>query len=108
MGYNSPIKKMKKLMILLMGVIVCTTLYARSCTPPEGYSFRQDVAIYTQSGEKWRFNAEVYQATNACDAFCICFTFTAGNSNIYYVSRSDKSGYGYMFWYNGNPYYFNM
>ena len=98
---------MKKLMSVLAGVLFACVVFA--CTPPDGYSFRQKVTVYNADGESQTVPASVYHATNACDAYCVCFKLTYGGyDDIYYVSKSDKGGYNYMFWYYGKPYYFNM
>ena len=93
---------MKKLMSLFAAILFAGAVFA--CNVPNGYTERQTVRVYTNGGSSsstWT----VYQATNtkACDAYGICF-----RGFWYYVSKSNKEGYGYMFWMNGYPYYFNM
>ena len=88
-------------MSVLAAVLFAVGVFA--CSAPDGYAPRQKVNVYNASGSCTYQSQQVYHATNMCDAFCICYI-----NDIYYVSKSDKSGYGYMFWYKGQPYYFNM
>ncbi len=92
---------MKKLIMLFAAVLFAGITFA--CDAPDGYRERQEVTVFNERGVyKW-YNQMVYQATNACDAYCICF-----DGVIRYVSRSDKDGYRYMFWSGEYKYYFNM
>ncbi len=91
---------MKKLMSLFAAILFAGAVFA--CNVPNGYTERQTVRVYTNWGSS-SSSCTVYQATNACDAYGICFA-----GCWYYVSKSNKEGYGYMFWCNGDPYYFNM
>ena len=61
---------MKKLMSLFAAMLFVCTVFA--CNVPDGYTQRQEVAVY-YSNENYRCGAMVYQATNMCDAYCICF-----------------------------------
>ena len=88
-------------MSLFAAILFAGAVFA--CNVPNGYTERQIVRVYDNTG---RSNSTwtVYQATNARDAYGICYA-----EGWYYVSKSNKEGYGYMFWSkNGYPYYFNM
>lgn len=83
--------------ILFAGVIF-------ACDAPEGYTERQKVYVYHENGSGTAVGAcQVYHATNMCDAYCICY-----RREIYYVSKSNKDGFAYMFWCGSGPMYFNM
>lgn len=90
---------MKKLMSLFAAILFAGVVFA--CDAPNGYTERQLVNVYKNG--KYMDACQVYHATNACDAYCICYA-----GRIYYVSKSNIDGYGYMFWCNGQPHYFNM
>ena len=94
---------MKKLMTLFAIILFAGAIFA--CDAPDGYAERQKVQVYYSNGNSVGAGgiAQVYHATNMCDAYCICY-----KDEIFYVSKSDKSGYGYMFWRSGSAYYFNM
>lgn len=75
-----------------------------ACNIPDGFTERQQVRTYWNGDPNYySTTCYVYQATNACDSYGVCY-----DGCWYYVSKSNKDGYGYMFWCNGNPIYFNM
>ena len=88
-------------MSLFAAILFAGAVFA--CSAPDGYTYRQNAyakCLRTSSG----FNIKVYQSSKMCDAFCVCY-----NSNIYYVSASNKDGYKYMFYDDrGDACYFNM
>ena len=86
---------MKKFLSTIIAFLFATVIFA--CDAPDGYTRRQSVTTYVvndygQTPCK-RSNVEVFQANNACDAFCACH-----DGRIFYVSRSNRSGYKYMYW----------
>lgn len=94
---------MKKLMslfaVLMLSVSLCL---ACDCNIPSGFTTRQEVRVFS-SVDNGLGEGMVYQATNACDSYGICY-----GCHWFYVSKSDKEGYKYMFWIDGRPHYFNM
>ena len=95
-------------MSLVAAVLFAGVVWA-SCDIPSGYSYRQNVRVFDKKGEVAGVSpTKVYHADNACNAFWVCFAWTYSNQQGCYVSDSDKSGYKYMFWCNGEPFYFNM
>ncbi len=98
---------MKKLFFVFFMLLVAGAVFA--CNVPDGYSYRQDVVVVDSGGGKCQVAGAVYHAVNSCDAFGICFQIGYGSSKSwYYVSKSDKDGYKYMFWYYDRAMYFNM
>ena len=92
---------MKKLMSLVAAILFAGVVFA--CRIPDGFTERQQVRVY-YDGKGTGSSCYVYQASNACDSYGVCF-----DGCWYYVSKSDKEGYKYMFWtYGGSTYYFNM
>ena len=90
---------MKKLMSLFAAVLFAGIVFA-ACNIPNGFVERQEVSVYTG---KYMGSYMVYQASNACDSYGICY-----GGKWYYVSKSDKDGYGDMFWVDNQKHYFNM
>ena len=92
-------------MSLFAAVLFAGFVFA-ACNIPSGFTERQKVTIYhiSSNGSRSTYEAFVYQATNACDSYGICYA-----GEWYYVSNSNKDGYRYMFWSgSGTAYYFNM
>ncbi len=92
-------------MSLVAAILFATAVF--SCDVPKGYTERQRVKVFVyQDGKRSHVssNCIVYQSTTACDSYCICV-----QDRIFYVSKSNKEGYKYMFWYDdGWVGYFNM
>ena len=87
-------------MSLFVAILLASVVFA--CKIPDGFTERQVVQVYNDAGGACG-STYVYQSTNACDAYGICY-----GGGWYYVSKSNKEGFGYMFWSGGRPHYFNM
>lgn len=68
-----------------------------------GYSKYQSVRTYFNGRSNQSTVCSVYVSDNACGKYIICYAGV-----IYHVKSSNNPDYGYMFYCNGTPVYFNM